>query len=335
MPQISIITPFYNREKIISYTIESVLRQTFDDWELILVDDGSDDNTESLIKAFVDKEPRIKYLKREAEPKGPCTCRNIGAKSASGEFLIFLDSDDLLAPFCLAQRLAVMRNHSELDFAVFNIELMKDIPGDTGVFFNKVPGKGENYIDLFLRMDTPWQTSCPIWRKEYFLRAGGFNEQFLIKTDPELHTRVLINFAPHYKVMDDLPADCYYRFQYGDANKNTGYSKNAIIYRMKFIKSCTRWVEKIPGNSIISRQMKRQIRIGVLNFYKHMFISSARLYNDEYHSFIDWALTKKLIFPYEYRILQSIGKLKMSSNPVLKKLRLVGLLYHLLLVPKK
>jgi glycosyltransferase involved in cell wall biosynthesis len=334
MPQISIITPFYNREKIISHTIESVLRQTFDDWELILVDDGSDDNTESLIKTFADKDPRIKYLKRESEPKGPCTCRNIGAKFAGGEFLIFLDSDDLLAPFCLSQRLAVMRRYNELDFAVFNIELMNERPGDTGVFFNKVPGKGENYIDLFLRMDTPWQTSCPIWRKEYFFRAGGFNEQFLIKTDPELHTRVLINFAPKYKVMNDLPADCYYRFQYGDANKNTGYSKNAIVYRMKFIKSCTRWVEKIPvGN--ISRQMKRQIRIGVLNFYKNMFISSARLYNEDYHSFIDWAQTKKLILPHEYRILQSIGKLKMSTNPVLKKLKLVGLLYHLLLVPKK
>lgn len=94
MPDIlfSVIIPTYNRENFIIKTIHSVLSQTYTNFELIIVDDGSTDNTEKVIKCIKDK--RIKYFKKENEERG--ATRNYGTNKAKGDYITFLDSDDLL-----------------------------------------------------------------------------------------------------------------------------------------------------------------------------------------------------------------------------------------------
>ena len=99
--KISVITPVFNSATTIGATIESVMAQTYSNWEHICVDDGSTDDTISVIKAYCERDSRINLLVRETEPKGGSSCRNIGATAASGEFLIFLDGDDELLPHCL------------------------------------------------------------------------------------------------------------------------------------------------------------------------------------------------------------------------------------------
>ena len=88
----SIIVPTYNREKIILKTIQSVLSQTYTNFELIIVDDGSTDNTEKFVRNVKDK--RIKFFKKENEERG--AARNYGTNMAKGDYITFLDSDDLL-----------------------------------------------------------------------------------------------------------------------------------------------------------------------------------------------------------------------------------------------
>ncbi len=90
-PYFSIIIPTYNRANFIAKTINSVLNQTFTNFELIVVDDGSTDNTEEVVKNI--KDHRIKYYKKKNEERA--VARNFGAKKASGEYITFLDSDDL------------------------------------------------------------------------------------------------------------------------------------------------------------------------------------------------------------------------------------------------
>lgn len=90
MPLFSIITPSYNRAHLLPIMILSVLRQTYTDWELIIVDDGSTDNTSDL--EHIKSDPRIKYVKKENS--GAAHSRNVGARHASGELIVFLDSDD-------------------------------------------------------------------------------------------------------------------------------------------------------------------------------------------------------------------------------------------------
>jgi len=88
---ISIITPTYNRAHLIQRAILSIVNQTYTDWELIIVDDGSTDNTEEIIKPFLE-DTRISYYKKENT--GPTHSRNVGVSFAKGEWITFLDSDD-------------------------------------------------------------------------------------------------------------------------------------------------------------------------------------------------------------------------------------------------
>ena len=95
MPRLSIVMPFYNTENFIKETIESLLNQTFKDFELIVVDDGSTDKSPEIISSF--KDPRIKLIQNE-QRKGIVYSRNKGLSEANGEFYAPFDSDDIALP---------------------------------------------------------------------------------------------------------------------------------------------------------------------------------------------------------------------------------------------
>lgn len=93
-PLVSIITPVYNAEKFLEDTIKSVIKQSYKNWELILVDDCSKDSSSDIIKKYKENDDRIKYIKLEKN-SGASISRNIGIKNANGRFIAFVDSDDL------------------------------------------------------------------------------------------------------------------------------------------------------------------------------------------------------------------------------------------------
>src|SRR5258708_37950971 len=99
MPFFSVIIPTYNRAPLIKATVLSVLKQHFEDFEIILVDDGSTDDTEDIVNNL--NEPRVMYLKKENEERG--AARNAGVKIAKGKYITFLDSDDRFYPEHLAE----------------------------------------------------------------------------------------------------------------------------------------------------------------------------------------------------------------------------------------
>ncbi|HEY5588734.1 MAG TPA: glycosyltransferase family 2 protein, partial [Candidatus Paceibacterota bacterium] len=92
-PKISVIIPTYNRANLIRNTIMGVINQTFTDWELLVVDDGSTDNTKEIVDELIKNDNRIKYFYQEASG-GPSSPRNLGIEKATGEYVAFLDSDD-------------------------------------------------------------------------------------------------------------------------------------------------------------------------------------------------------------------------------------------------
>lgn len=94
---VSIITPTYNSAKYIAETIQSVQSQTYQNWEWIIIDDGSSDETEKIVKAFIEKDKRIQFHKLEKN-SGPAIARNTGIEKASGDFMTFLDADDIWFP---------------------------------------------------------------------------------------------------------------------------------------------------------------------------------------------------------------------------------------------
>ena len=110
MPLISIITPSWNVEGLIGETIASVQAQTFSDWELLIADDCSTDNTAAVIESFAAKDPRVKLI-RQPRNGGPALARQAAIEQAQGRFIAFLDSDDLWLPTKLERQIAFAREH--------------------------------------------------------------------------------------------------------------------------------------------------------------------------------------------------------------------------------
>ena len=106
-PTVSIIIPTYNRAHLIDRSIQSVLNQTYQDFELIVVDDGSTDNTEDIIRQFQEKDKRIKYIKHDKN-KGGSAARNTGIKNSRGEYIAFQDSDDEWFPEKLEKQIEII-----------------------------------------------------------------------------------------------------------------------------------------------------------------------------------------------------------------------------------
>ena len=112
-PLVSIITAAYNCDKYIEETINSVISQTFKDWEMIIVDDFSSDKTAEKVEAIAKKEPRITLLKQE-QNLGCARARNRGLKEAKGKYITFLDGDDLLDPNYLESQLSFIRDNGPI-----------------------------------------------------------------------------------------------------------------------------------------------------------------------------------------------------------------------------
>jgi glycosyltransferase involved in cell wall biosynthesis len=116
---LSIVMPVYNRSELVIEMLRSIQDNTFQDWKVIAVDDGSAPEHYEQIASFAQQDTRIHYLKREQQLKGAQTCRNEGMQKAKGEFICFFDSDDYIAPHGLAQRVAALQERPDLDFVVF------------------------------------------------------------------------------------------------------------------------------------------------------------------------------------------------------------------------
>lgn len=118
--KVSIITASYNYEKYIKETIESVINQTFQNWEMIIVDDGSIDNSVEIIKSYCEKDNRIKlYLHKDGENKGLAETLKLGIEKAQSEWIVFLESDDTITPDYLLEKFNIVNKYKNVDF-VFN-----------------------------------------------------------------------------------------------------------------------------------------------------------------------------------------------------------------------
>jgi glycosyltransferase involved in cell wall biosynthesis len=118
MPQVSIVIPTYNAAKYLSRSLSSVLNQTYKDFEIIVVDDGSKDNTEEVVKSFMNL-CDIKYIYQE-NSGGPSKPRNVGIKNAKSDYIVLFDADDMLMPDCLASCKELIEKRSELGLVFTN-----------------------------------------------------------------------------------------------------------------------------------------------------------------------------------------------------------------------
>ncbi len=120
-PLVSIIMPAYNSGKLISESIDSVLCQSYDNIELLIIDDGSTDDTTIIVNCYIQNDKRIKLLHNKG--KGVSSARNCGIKNALGAYICFLDSDDIYSNNAIELRLEYLRNHPNVDAAFCEVRL--------------------------------------------------------------------------------------------------------------------------------------------------------------------------------------------------------------------
>lgn len=206
--RVSVIIPNFNKGAYISDTLFSVITQSYHDWEILVIDDHSTDQSLVIIDSIVKKYDCIKRYKNNSGIKGASACRNIGLEKARGNYIVFLDSDDLLLPHCLQQRVEKMESDQSLDFAVFSMGTFYNNIGDNSSVW--IPPR-TNHLNRFLSHELPWSIVQPIWKKEFLKRLGGFNTSYQRLQDVELHTRALLHEDTKYRVYPEQPVDCYYR----------------------------------------------------------------------------------------------------------------------------
>lgn len=176
---VSVIIPTYNRSALLREAVESVLAQTFSDWEIIIVDDGSTDNTIELINSF--RNPRV-HIFTVPHRGNIATLRNIGVQKSSGDWISFLDSDDLWVPEKLEIQLAALKKNTK-QWCYGAFELMDEkgatIPSKHGVYH---PFSGW-IIRKIITYEATANISSLILSRSLFDEVGGFN------SDPELFCR--------------------------------------------------------------------------------------------------------------------------------------------------
>jgi glycosyltransferase involved in cell wall biosynthesis len=231
-PLISIIIPLYNRIELMDDTIKSVLKQSFSHWEIIIVDDGSTDGSFEKSLNWAKSFSKIRSIQRNRLPKGAATCRNIGAEMTNGEFVMFLDSDDILEKHCLQQRVEFMLRFPDKDYWVFRTKLFHEQPGDSPYCIN-TPKDIDN-LQRFLNLDLPWQITCVLWKKKAFNALSGFDEKALSWQDWDLHVRALIADLPYASKLDSF--DSFYRVGHSNTIGKASSSSVHLLSQFELFK---------------------------------------------------------------------------------------------------
>lgn len=202
---VSIIIPSFNKGRFVEATVRSALDQG-PGVEVIVVDDASTDDSVAVLRALAAEHPSMRLVVLDRN-RGGSHCRNRGLREATGEFVIFLDADDMLLPGSVEGRVRVASGLPDHDLWVFPMLVFRGSPED--VVDRWVPRPGP-HLRHFLSHRMDWQTMQPLWRREFLSRLGGFDESFVRLQDPELHARALQAGARVHCASGHSP-DCLYR----------------------------------------------------------------------------------------------------------------------------
>ena len=145
-PLVSVITPVYNHEKYIAQTIQSILDQTYQNWEMLIVDDCSKDGSWDIIQEWAKKDSRIKAFRNE-ENKGLIPNWKFLIDNSKGEYISFLEGDDLFSPENLQSKIEVFEKYSRLGMVYCNFEVIDDNKlVTTKDFYKKLKVKSKNFF---------------------------------------------------------------------------------------------------------------------------------------------------------------------------------------------
>lgn len=244
-PAVSVIVPAYNTARFISETIESVFAQTFRDYEVIVVNDGSPD-TEDLRAVIAACGRRIGYI--EQENRGIAGARNTGIRAARGEYVAFLDSDDCWLPVFLEEQLGLLRQTPPADLVYADAAIFGERVAGTPTCMQRCPSEGPVTLESLLTDRCQVITSTVVARRQAVIDAGLFDESFREAEDYELWLRLAYrgaNMRYQYKVL------ARYRVRPGSLSSSNERMSVSLI---RVLESFEKTVELTFGTHDVLRQ---------------------------------------------------------------------------------
>lgn len=188
-PVVSVIVPAYRVSAYICAALDSVLAQTFRDYEIIVINDG-DPETEDLESVLGPYRDRIVYLKQEN--RGPAGARNTGIRTARGRLIALLDPDDMWEPEHLASQVSVLEHETAADAVYADARIFGDVPEAGRTIMDLSPSKGQVTFERLVTRACTVVTSTTVVRRDTVIRAGFFDESVRSSEDIDLWLRIVL-----------------------------------------------------------------------------------------------------------------------------------------------
>jgi glycosyltransferase involved in cell wall biosynthesis len=264
-PLVSIIIPTFNRGHLIGETLNSIIEQTYSNWECIIIDDGSADDTSEILNLFMAQDDRIKYYVRTGEfKKGPSGCRNYGFTLSQGEYVNWFDSDDIMVPHKIQTELEFLET-SNVDFTISQTIFFDNITGKTQGYWNEKLFS-EDALNEFILSRIGWSTNAPLWKKTSLINNKiKFNEDLFNGDDFDYHIQALkLKLVP--KVIHEIHVKNRIHPDRIENFKHKAYCKSIIVIDL---------LENKESLNLSKECVEKQHRLGfylIKNMYKHKLL---------------------------------------------------------------
>ena len=248
-PEISVIIPTYNRDRILKRAINSIVSQTFQNWELIVVDDCSSDHTFDIVNSYKVNDKRIRYHKLERN-SGANTARNQGIKLAHAVIISFLDSDDEMHPLNLEKQHEKFSSSPDLALCYVGVDYYS---GETKIseVHQRMRGSLEKYLFSNLK-GLGSSTSGFAIRKEVIEKAGGFDENMVSQQDLDLLVRV----ARYFTI--DFIEGCNTRMFLNSGNRISDNPVSVITGEVQFMNKHEKRIRELGLYHHVARKLARK-----------------------------------------------------------------------------
>ncbi|MEQ9424509.1 MAG: glycosyltransferase family A protein [Cyclobacteriaceae bacterium] len=201
-PLVSIVIPTFNRADFLPETLDSILVQTYRNWECIVVDDGSTDYTKKLVETnYLSKDSRFQFHHRRREPKGAPTCRNIGFELSKGELINWFDSDDIMHPQMLEKKVELILQNPDAYFAVCRLSNFSSDPNNVEILNYQL--RSDQPVKDFLSFRLRFYTPGPLFKRAYLESFESlFDERLIRHQESEFYFRVILT-RPKYAIIEE------------------------------------------------------------------------------------------------------------------------------------
>lgn len=251
-PKISVIIPLFNKEESISSTVISVLNQTFQNFELLIIDDGSTDNSLEVLSKFNDN--RIKIVSKTNG--GVSEARNYGVEISSSEYIFFLDADDIITDFCLSVFNDLIEKYNEAFVFVANFKVINS----TGIEYIYCSGNKEmlvnnNFKALWTNNVFP-RTGSMVVKKNCFRDVGSFNTKISLYEDLDFILKLFRSYTVVYSPKIVLSYIC----EFNSLSQKITSITNEFSYYANFKDKC--FYERLILSENVYNSYKKRIRQG-------------------------------------------------------------------------